>query len=219
MRIKFVVFVLFFAITLILVASAQEAEEQETVVQPASQQDVKSLEEKIQILNRQILAAEKKSATRSQAEKLEIQKAQETQKTMLVDLQKQLETAKKEAVAREKEQARQNWVMMRNVFVFFGAVILVIGVVFCFKLLKSKKPPILIDPDIPQLKEYSVKYKTKKVPFFLLLKEGDKFECVADLRGSEVITQIGQDTSYVPWKKRMAHAAEIAHEMKKHATI
>lgn len=224
-------FASFFATSLLLfpIVYAQEAQDREMVAQPASQQDVRAVQEELQQLREEYKKAQEDFVIQSEKNELEaqleFQKARKSYEaasvkaeSKLAKLQATIEKQNKEAIERETKRAQEDWVMKRNAFLFFGIVVLVCGAVFSFKFLKFKKP-ILIDPDIPQLKEYSVKYKTKKVPFIIKLKEGNKFKCIADLSKGEITAQIGDNMFDVPWKRRMVCAAKIADSMKNRTTI
>jgi hypothetical protein len=216
--------VLAFICTLTL-AYAQVSETEKPAV-PASQEDVrevqKELQKEIQRLRAEGFKARKAAADIADREAEERKKMVKENALALERAEAKLESISREARKASDDQLRRQ----RIVWYFTGAVVF-IGVIFLAWFLKKnraekiqqaipgglqKKQEILIDPDIPALKEFSARNNdTEKVPFILSLRDGQQFNCVAELKdGLTPLVYIEKETIPVAWDKRRQRAAKLA---------
>lgn len=217
---KIATLMLMFALTS---AYAQVGETDKPAV-PASQEDVQGLQKELQRMRREAQTAERNAATRSNEERRKALEAQEESKAAIAATEKKL-AEKLESIAREAQKASDDQLRTQRIVWSVIGVAGFIGILSIILVIRkdqsgllvpsepSKGQEILVDPDIPALKEFSVRNNgISKVPFVLTLKEGHRFNCVAELKsGLPPVVYFEGDRIPVAWDKRRLAASKHAN--------
>jgi hypothetical protein len=199
--------------------------QQEESANVASQEDVLLLQKEIERLRHNVDAAEKRSMYQNAEDQKRFEASQAALKMAEQNLAKRLE-----AIEREARNASDNQLRTRRIvwFVTWGAVLFGIFLVSVLLhaarkittnrrtaipfVVKENEGPLLADPDIPTLKQFSVGNNgIRKIPFVLTLQNGTKVNCIAELRdGLSPLVYIEKEKTPVAWDKRRQFAAKVA---------
>jgi hypothetical protein len=197
-----------FVVMLTMAAGAQE--EKPSV--PASQEDIRSLQEEIGRLRSEALVIERKSVARSKTEQAERQKLIDANKAEIASMEDKLAReieafSRESAIANEKRAQAES--KERHFFlILWGELALcacvVLALVLFLVLRSSKKQKILIDPTAPEVKDFSLRNgNLNPVPAVFSLRNGKKFRCTVELRpGLDPLVHIEGVEHGVAWGKR-----------------
>lgn len=209
--------VAFFAFISALTAQVNEKE----VLTPASQDDVRELQKEIRRLRIEALRAEQNSATRSSEDR---QKILDEHKATISSMEKKL--ADKMASLASIQKAGDDKMRLQIIALLSVGLAIFAVAVFSLGFLRKKTPGvgipvqdqnqevgILVDPDVPTLREYMIEHKTNIVPFILTLNDGRQFKCTAELKEAGLpLVRFDGSATPVAWDKRRPAAVKLAEK-------
>lgn len=203
-------------------AFAQVSETQKPV--PASQEDVQGLQRELTRMRREAKVAEKNATTRS----LEERRKMLQENKVAIDATEKKLADKLESIERQARKTSDDQLRTQRIAWSVTGVVGLIGTLLLTLMIRknqksggglvvpsepSQKREILIDPDIPALKEFSARNNgISKVPFILSLQDGQQFNCMAKLQKDGLAPLVYIQGSSVPvaWDKRRQAAAKIS---------
>lgn len=189
---------------------------------PASQEDVRKLQNELKLMRKRSLESEKAFANLSTAERL---KMLQENKAAISATEKKL-ADKMESNGREARNRSENQIRTQRTFwsITLGAVLLS-GVVLGWLLIhKNRALPkvvivstkdkndeisdILIDPNKPTIRETLSKKQQQR--FVFSIKDGTQIDCVAELKdGEPFVTKMNGQKVFIAWDKRRTSAEKL----------